>query len=150
MHHAYRLAFLIVAVGLASLAGCQPAEQSQSPKAVDASQWQAAEGTPAIELVIDYGDGVQKRFQRLPWNEGMTVLDALRSASAHPRGIEFTHQGSGEAALVARIDDLTNESGGEGSRNWLYRVNGKLASKSSDAYTLEPDDVILWKFEKYE
>ena len=33
-------------------------------------------------------------------------------------------------------------------KNWLYRVNGKLADKSAGAYVLAPGDVILWRFEK--
>ncbi len=51
--------------------------------------------------------------------------------------------------MLTAIDGVTNESGGGESRNWIYRVNGKLATVSFDAYTLVPGDVILWRFEKY-
>jgi hypothetical protein len=50
---------------------------------------------------------------------------------------------------LTRIDDLANETAREG-KNWLYRVNGKLADKSAGAYVLSPGDVILWRFEVYE
>jgi hypothetical protein len=109
----------------------------------------AAEGEPAVELVIAYGDGVEKRFKRIPFQEGMTVLAAMKFAGQHSRGITFEKSGSGDAALLTKIDDLANQPGANG-KNWLYRVNGKLATKSFDAYILAAGDVILWKFEEYE
>ena len=109
----------------------------------------AQEGEPAIELVIDYGDGSEKRLTRIPYSEEMTVRAALEFAAAHPHGIMFKATGSGKSAMLTSIDDLSNEGAGD-ARNWIYRVNGKLATKSFDAYTLAPGDVILWKFEKYE
>jgi hypothetical protein len=108
----------------------------------------AARGDPAVELVINYGDGAEKRFTGIPFAEEMTVLGALQFAAEHPRGIRFEKSGSGEAALLTKIDDLANQAG-DGDKNWIYRVNGKLASKSFDAYVLAPGDVILWKFEAY-
>ena len=74
------------------------------------------------------------------------MLGALCFAAEHPRGITFEQRGDGELAFLIRIDDLSNQGGGEG-RNWLYRVNGKPATKSFDAYVLSPGDVILWKYE---
>ena len=106
----------------------------------------APEGEPAVELVIDYGDGSEKRLKRIPYGDEMTVRQALEFAAAHPHGVKFKATGTGESAMLTSIDDLSNEGGGDG-RNWLYRVNGKLATKSFDAYTLAPGDVILWKFE---
>jgi hypothetical protein len=79
----------------------------------------------------------------------MTALAALRIAATHPRGITFESAGSGSSALVTRLDNLANEAG-PGGKNWLYRINGKLADKSCDAYVLSPGDVVLWRFEEYE
>jgi Domain of unknown function (DUF4430) len=112
--------------------------------------WQAAEGMPSVAMTIDYGDGMEKRFARIPHEERMTVLAALNAAASHPRGIKFDKTGSGEAAMLTAIDGVANEAGGGESRNWIYRVNGKLATVSFDAYTLELGDVILWRFEKYD
>jgi hypothetical protein len=102
----------------------------------------------AVSLAIDYGDGFQKQYASLPWKEGMTVLDALAAARAHPRGITFKHRGSGETALLLQIDDLANERAA--GRNWIYRVNGKLADRSFGIYRLQAGDAVLWRFEKYE
>jgi uncharacterized protein DUF4430 len=111
----------------------------------------AAQAEPAasktVELTIDYGDGVQKVFRELAWNEGMTVLDALEAAAKHPRGIKPAHRGSGATAFVTAIDDLKNEGSG---RNWTYEVNGKKANKSCGVWTLEGGDRVVWRFAKYE
>jgi hypothetical protein len=139
---------LILTPILLVVVGCTPDQPS-----ADASRRNnvalAAEGQPAVELVIDYGDGAEKRFTRIPHRDGMTALAALQFAARHPRGIAIESSGSGSAALVTKIDDLANEAGAD-AKNWLYRVNGKLADKSCGAYVLSPGDVILWKFEEYE
>ena len=101
---------------------------------------------PAVRLVIDYGDGVQKHFTQLPWKKGITAFDALQQAAAHRRGIEFRHRGAGATAFVTQIDDLKNEGR---KRNWVFRVNNKLAERSCGIETLKPGDTILWKFGEY-
>ena len=135
---------------LSVVLGCQPDANTRSPLATQGKAIElAAAGEPAVELVIDYGDGAEKRFTRIPHEDGMTVQAAMRFASNHPRGIKFESTGSGSSTLLTRIDDLANETARKG-KNWLYRINGKLADKSCDAYVLAPGDVILWRFEEYE
>jgi hypothetical protein len=113
----------------------------------------AAEGpaekaaSPVVQVTIDYADGVQKHFSHLGWKRGMTVLDAMLAADQHPRGIAIVHRGKGATALLTRIDDVENEGAG---RNWVYRVNGKLADRSMGVYELQSGDTVLWKFEKYQ
>ncbi len=102
---------------------------------------------PAVELVIDFDDGFQKHY-KLPWRESATVLDALESASRRQRGITYTVRGSGDMTMVTAIDGVANQ-GGDG-RNWIYRVNGRLADKSCGVYETQPDDVIMWTFGTYE
>lgn len=109
----------------------------------------AAEPTAAkktVTLIVDYGDGVQKRFTAIAWTKEMTVADALRIAQKHARGIRVQSRGSGATAFVVQIDNLKNEGRG---RNWLYSVNGKSANRSYGAYKLAAADTILWKFGKY-
>ena len=105
-----------------------------------------AKSTKIVAVVIDYGDGVQKHFTAIEWKTGITVLDAMRTAKAHPRGIRFEYQGDGATALLTTIDDLKNEGKG---RNWIYRVNGKLADTSFGVRELAAGDSVLWKFEAY-
>lgn len=114
--------------------------------------WGAAAGIAAekqrVQLVVDFGDGVQKHFTNLAWKEGLTVLDAVKAAEKHPRGIEVKVRGSGAIAFLTQIDDVKNE-GGRG-RNWIFRVNGKLADRSCGVFPLKPGDTILWRFQEYE
>jgi hypothetical protein len=37
-----------------------------------------------VELVIDYGDGVEKRFTQLGYRSGITVLELLQLAARRP------------------------------------------------------------------
>ncbi len=116
---------------------------------VPASRCQAADDKPApktVRMVLDYGDGVEKHFTKLAWSEGMTVLDALVAASKHRRGIKIQYRGKGATAFLTKIDDLENEGF---TRNWVYRVNNKLAQRSFGIFTLKPGDTILWKFGEY-
>lgn len=105
----------------------------------------AQEPAAKVELVVNYGDGVEKRFTAVPWKEEMTVLDAMKHAQRHPRGIKFEYRGSGATAFLTQIDDLKNEGSG---RNWIYRVNGELATRSFAIQELERGDAVLWRFEK--
>ena len=100
-----------------------------------------------VRLTIDYADGAQKRYTAIPYRPPLTVLDALNWAAQHPHGIEIDVRGEGETALVTRIDDLKNQ--GSSQRNWIFRVNGKLANRGCGVFQVRPGDAILWRFEKY-
>ena len=99
-----------------------------------------------VILVIDYNDGVEKHFTALTWTEGMTVLDAMNQAKEHPHGIRFAYKGTGATAFLTQIDDLENQGGGAGKKNWVYRVNDKLADKSFGVYEIKAGDTVRWKF----
>ena len=122
-------------IALLGLALSVPGARGQEP---------AAKNT--VRLTIDYGDGVQKVFTGLSWEEGATVFAALQAATKHPRGIKMTHQGSGPTTLVTAIDDLKNEGRG---RNWLFEVNGKLGEMSCAVVEVKSGDAVLWRFAKY-
>jgi len=110
----------------------------------------ASQNGPAIALTIDFGDGFQKRFPALAWEPGMTVLDALRAATRHPRGIGLESVGKGAMTLITAIDGVGNQGGGTGTRNWIYRVNGRQATRSCAVFELRPGDRVLWAFTFYD
>jgi hypothetical protein len=114
-----------------------------------ASAQAAPPAAETIRLVIDFGDGVELHFTRLPWKQGMTVVDAMGAAAAMPHGVKFEQIGAGETALVTKIGDVKNEGSGRDRRNWLYDVNGKPAEVGAGALELKPGDVVLWKFDRY-
>jgi len=108
---------------------------------------------PAAKTVcvrVDFGDGFEANFTQLEWKKGMSVDEAIATANAHAHGIKFTRIGAGETALITQIGDVKNEGAGRDRRNWLYWLNGKLADVGIGAQTLEPGDVVLWRFERYD
>ena len=131
---------LIVLVALLSLGGFSLIQKTTA----------ADPDAKPIQLTIDYGDGVQKRFADLPLTPDMTVLDALRAAKEHPHGITFVVQGTGQNAFVSQIDDVKNEGGGEKAKNWMFRVNGKDAERGVGVFILSGGDAVLWRFAVYE
>jgi hypothetical protein len=125
---------IVISLSLA-LAGPTPA--------ADAAEDQAE----TVALIVDYGDGVQKHFPRLAWRDGMTVFDLTQAAKAHPRGIDFQYRGQGATAFLLQIDDLKNEGRG---RNWLYRINDKLADRSFALQPVRANDRVVWEFSRYQ
>ena len=111
-----------------------------------ADEQPAAAKPKTVKLIFDYGDGVQKHFTAIKWRDEMTALEALQAAAKHPRGIKFESKGRGATALVTKIDDLENRAGG---KNWLYRVNDKLADRSCGVFQLKAGDTVLWRYETY-
>lgn len=107
----------------------------------------AASAADTVKFVVDYGDGVEKHFTQLAYKKDMTVLDAVRSAEKHARGIKAEVRSSGSTAFLTQIDDVKNEGGG---KNWVYRVNGKLGDRSIGIHKLQAGDAVLWRFQEYE
>lgn len=97
-------------------------------------------------LVIDYGDGVEKHFTKLEWQPGMTVLDLLKEADKHPRGIEFEQRGRADTAFVSSIDGQEGEGGGRDKRNWLFFVNDQPADRSCGIFEIQENDRVAWRF----
>ncbi len=130
-----------------ALAGCLAAALVTAGFAARPAPTQAVH---RVRLIVDYNDGVQKHFTALPWKKGMTVLDAMKHAKASPHGITYEYRGSAANAFLTRIDDLENQGGEADKKNWLYWVNTRFADRSFGIQELEPADVVLWRFGKWE
>jgi hypothetical protein len=102
--------------------------------------------TATVRLVIDYGDGVIKTITDLPWSKGQTVLDVMNAAKTHSHGITFNASGSGASAFLTQIDDVANQGGGAGKKNWQFWVNAAYADRGLGAYEVQASDVVLWRF----
>lgn len=127
---------------------------SQVRRTSDGQPQRAAPATnqdgPSVQLTIDFGDGFQKRFPTLAWQSGMTVLDALRAAARHPRGIRLESAGRREMTLITAIDGVANQGGGPNTRNWVYQVNGRRATRGCAVVELQPGDRVLWELTFYD
>jgi hypothetical protein len=99
-----------------------------------------------VRLVVDYGDGTSKIISDLPWAKGNTVLDAMKGATSRPHGISFSYTGSGETAVMTKIDDEQNQGGGAAKKNWQYWVNETYGDRSFAAFELHAKDVVMWRF----
>jgi hypothetical protein len=109
-----------------------------------------AQSVQSVRLVVDYGDGVAKIFDPLPWSKGNTVLDVLNVAKASPHGISFNYTGQGASAFLTDIDGVTNQGGGASARNWQYWVNTTYADRSFAVFDVQATDTIFWRFTKAE
>ncbi|HML08888.1 MAG TPA: DUF4430 domain-containing protein [Xanthobacteraceae bacterium] len=106
----------------------------------------AQSAAQSVRLVVDYGDGVVKIFDRLPWSKGITVLDVLNAAKASAHGITFSYTGLGPSALLTDIDGLQNQGGGSSAKNWQYWVNTTYAQKSFAVFDVQAEDTVFWRF----
>lgn len=109
-----------------------------------------AQTTPVsiVHLVINYGDGVEKRLDDLKWTNGMTVEDLLKEAQAAPHGISFQATGTGESFFVQKIDNVFNEGIGSSNKNWQYWKNSKYPKEvGAGSQQLQPGDVVTWLFD---
>lgn len=99
-----------------------------------------------VRLTVDYGDGASKTISDLGWAKGNTVLDALKEATTRPHGVSFSFTGSGDSAVLTKIDDVQNQGAGTGKKNWQYWVNGAYGDRSFATFELQAQDVVLWRF----
>ncbi len=106
----------------------------------------AAGADDAIRLIVDYGDGASKTVANLPWAKGNTILDAMKAATTRPHGISFSYTGSGDSAVLTKIDEVQNQGGGAGKKNWQYWVNGTYGDRSFAVFALQAQDAIVWRF----
>lgn len=123
-----------------------------NPESISGGPLSAAEPTakrdpPTVKLIVDFGDGSQKHFTQLTWEQGMTAWNALQKAQKHPRGIRVQSRGEGDTLLVTQIDDAANEA--TTGLNWIYRVNDKLGDRSAGITVVQPGDIVLWRLESY-
>ncbi len=99
-----------------------------------------------VRLIVDYGDGASKTVANLPWAKGNTILDAMKAATTRPHGISFSYTGSGDSAVLTKIDDVQNQGGGAGKRNWQYWANGTYGDRSFAVFEPQAQDTIVWRF----
>ena len=120
-----------------------------------APAWSAEPDNPAsgvaksntVALVVDFGDGSQKAYPAIAWHAGMTVWDLLVAAEHLPHPIVVRKTGlTRRDYFVTRIDDLANEGGGSGKRNWLYWLDGTMAQMGVGTQQVNAGQTVLFKF----
>ena len=72
--------------------------------------------------------------------------DAMKEATSRPHGISFSYTGAGDDAMLTKIDDVQNQGGGTGKKNWQFWVNGNYGDRSFATFELHAQDVVVWRF----
>jgi hypothetical protein len=146
------LLVLTVGLGVTAAILVKFRQEPRDYAAGSATSNQSAENwTPApdprsetVSLAIDFGNGARREFAALPWKDGMTVADLLKSATAFRPGLAFSQQGEGAQAFLTSLDGVAGRA--EGSRFWLYEVNGEPGKVSFAIQRLAAGDRVLWAF----
>lgn len=81
-----------------------------------------------------------------PFNvrSGETVIDAMRALSSEGA---FTFTGRDYPSLGFFVDSI-NGRANAGGMYWFLYVNGVSAASGASAVTVQPGDIIEWKYEK--
>ena len=98
-----------------------------------------------VRLEIDFNSDRKPISVAIPCSSDSTVFSILERAR-NLGDLKFRSTGTGDLAFVNSIGGVKNQPA---SNNWVYRVNGKLADKSSGAYAVKPGDQIQWVFGTY-
>ena len=77
-----------------------------------------------VALTIDYSNGAQKHFARVPYKKGLTILGALQMCGQVPPGATITF-GSDRVGHVLRlvVDGVPPQDGP--ASEWVVWVNAK-------------------------
>ena len=70
----------------------------------------------------------------------------MKAAQTRPHGISFGYVGSGASALLTKIDDVQNQGGGTGKKNWQLWVNTAYADRGFGVFEVQALDVVFWRF----
>ena len=137
------LGIVLVATALVSRRLKQDNPGEMSAAATNWTPSPAAQGE-TVRLTIDFGNGASLQYQALPWKEGLTVEDLLRSAQEFRPGITFSQKGEGKMGFLTSLDGLSNE--GASGRNWTFQIDAKHGQQSFSVQELTPGQHVLWKF----
>lgn len=98
-----------------------------------------------VSLMIDRGDGVIKVQTNLAWYDGMTVFDALKTASEKQDvKLEYKDYGGDLGMFIVSIDGKK----GSGDAWWQYWVNNKYGEIGASNAKLAAGDAVMWKLVK--
>jgi hypothetical protein len=131
----------------------QPASTSSTPLGTKAPP--AAPVTSDITLIIDFGDGTQRRFTDLKYTTEMTALDAMKLAASHARPLVFEFRGAGASSIITSIEGIKDEGVGAGgatpatARAWQYWIGNAYGEVAAGAAVLKPGDRISWSYRPY-
>ncbi|HIH69514.1 DUF4430 domain-containing protein [Methermicoccus shengliensis] len=152
------MVFLLVLAG----AGCVDDGSGQAPTSTPATTPQEEQGfefttqqpagahtsgTSSIEptrvVVTLYFGKVLLLNESVPWQKGLTAMDALRQVAS----VETAYGGGFVNGINGYVSKFT---GGGGQKvDWFYTVNGFPVDRGAPAYVLHPGDVQIWDYHEW-
>lgn len=111
-----------------------------SPTQLPPKQKQNHEQVSVVTLKIDYGNGEVVSFNQ-EVEDNTTAFSVLEKATKE-NDIKMETQQYDFGVFVKSINSF--ESGADLS--WIYFVNGKSGGVAADQKTLNPDDLVEWKY----
>lgn len=96
---------------------------------------------PSASIMLDFGDGTIDTADVAPAS-GERLLNTLKRVTKDKR-LSFSYKEfKGLGVLVEEIGGRRNTN----NRYWQYWVNNRLAAVGADSYTVQPGDIIEWKY----
>jgi hypothetical protein len=87
-----------------------------------------------VSLTIDYSNGSRKSFTTIPWNEGLTIVEALEAAATIAPGVTVEYGSSRNGSVInLRLDGSTGEGTTGDWACWVNQRPGpeRLGTKTS-------------------
>ena len=137
----------LILVVIIFVAGFLVGQSVQAPTSLTPPANQAADVSAKKVLIGLYFAPEQVSFYPIEWREDLTALTATQ-ALAGDNDLAFKTQDYGElGTLITQIGAKVN---GDGNSYWQYWVNKDQVQVAANAYVLQPQDILEWKFTKSE
>lgn len=121
-------------------AAAAPEQAQQAPVSAPAPETTGL----TISITGDQKHGVILKESTVSYQEGMTVIDALKQVTKQNK-IQMETQGKGAYTYVQGIDNLYEFDGGPKS-GWVYKVNGRAPGEGAGSYKVAAGDKIEWLY----
>ncbi len=103
--------------------------------------------TRTASIMFDFGDDALRAVPDVSFTEGETLFALLKRVTQQENFAFEYKEYEGLGTLITKIGEKENSADGA---YWQYWVNNRYAEVGADRYMLKPDDVILWKFTRYQ
>lgn len=125
-------------------AACSDADSSRNP-----TELHGRDQKIKFEVVVPAPKGQELRLPELYLEaDGSTLLETMLFMKRESL-LEFEYSGAGEKAFVHSIAGIKAGDDSE-DRNWIYSLNGRLASQGAGSQILKPGDKIRWCYLAWE
>lgn len=95
-----------------------------------------------VKTSIDFGDGKTVTYSEKDF-QNKNAYDLLKK-TVEVNKIEMSVKQYDFGVMIEEIDGRKNTN----DKAWIYFINGSSASNAADKYTVQPGDLVEWKYMK--